>query len=248
MNRSEISNKNQAIMDLSEIHKEIIEEQKKHIPKYLKARRKQFAKEIERYKEDKINGDMVVYSDRALPLMDVTENAFRPLINFNGHIPTYSDAELCILYDYFKECSVELNKTELFVPTKEYFCSLLGISTRTFNSFKESNSMVRRELADRVEDFCANITTQAGLQKRVSEYVATFTMKSALGRRDNDPININAFSQNTTIMTDSDLAKMAQNFNGVNLKPQNEQKVIEVESEPLDDINSPKFDNVGDEK
>lgn len=246
MNKSEITNKNQIRSDLTEIHQEIIEEQKKRIPKFLRARRKQFKEEILRYQEDKLNGDLIVYGDKTLPLIYVTENAFRPLINYNGHIPTYSDAELSMLYDYFRECVVQLNRTELFVPTKEYFCSLLGISTTTFNSYRESNSMVRRELVSRVEDFCANMTTQAGLQKKVSEYVATFTMKASLGRRDNDPININAFSQNTTIMTDSDLAKMAQNFNGVNLKPQEEKKTVEVESSVVEDINAPKFDEKGE--
>lgn len=237
MDRSEITRKNNIRSDILTINSEIIEKQRKRIPHYLKKRRQYFAADIKQYEQDKLNGDMVQFSDKTIPLINVMENAFRPLINYNGVIPTYSDEELLMLFDYFKDCVVQLNQTELFVPTKEYFCSLLGISTVTFNTYKESNSMLRRELAARVEDFCANMTTQAGLQKKVSEYVATFTMKSALGRRDNDPININALTQNTTIMTDGELAKMAQAFNGVNIKPtvKTESTVVEVESNPPTD-------------
>lgn len=187
---------------------QLLQKKQKGLKRYIKRRKMEFLVELEKYglaKEEE--NEIIDFKEKKLPLMQLTERLFEPLINVVGMSPEYSAENIVMLFDFFRECVNEINKNQLYVPQKEDFCSLCGFSTQKFSQLKNAGSSDMREVCCRIEDYLAKITTQAGLTRQSSESMAIFTLKSSYGRRDNDPVNVTNYTQNNTVITDEELRK-----------------------------------------
>ena len=173
------------IVEISDYaQRQLIEQKKKELPKYIKKRKKQFVKELEQYgiSQQDEEGNIVIV-DKTLPLVEVSEHCFSPFIQTNGATIQYSAEELSIIFDYYKQVVSEMNKKQIFPPTKEQFCSLCNFSTSTFNNLKVRGDEQTRELLLKIEDYICNYLSIGGLTRKVSEVTAIFAQK-VMGRKE----------------------------------------------------------------
>lgn len=206
--KESIEQKNEITLFGNDLRLQLLQKKQKGLKRYIKRRKMEFLVELEKYglaKEEE--SEIIDFKDKKLPLMELTERLFEPLINVYGVSPEYSSENIGMLFEFFRECINEINKTQLYVPQKEDFCSLCGFSTQKFSQLKNTGSADMREICCRIEDYLAKITTQAGLTRQASESMSIFTLKSSYGRRDNDPVSVTNYTQNNTVITDEELRK-----------------------------------------
>ena len=201
--------KNNEILDFTTTAQESLFLAKRaELPKIIKKRKKQFIKELEDYKiikvenEEQDNTQYATIVDKKIPMYELSQHCFDPLIKWTGIIPKYSASELMVIFDYFKECVNEINKIELIPPTKEMFCTLCGISTNIFSQLKNSADAELREVMYQIEDYIANFLTMGGLTRKISEVTGIFIQKSSLGRKEATDVQP-LFQQNNVMLQDS---------------------------------------------
>jgi hypothetical protein len=194
---------------------EMLEKMRLDMPKYITQRKEQFVQSLKEYgylKSDAEDDDMVIVDEKKLDNLELISNTFEPLIRVAGKSPKYTVDNIALAFDYYKYCFVELNKYGIYEPSKEDFCRLLGISTHAFSGLKNGNSLEMREICCQVEDYICSIINQKALQSKVDRVVAIFTQKASFGRRDNDPIQINNYTQNNTTISREDFDKLLKQY------------------------------------
>ena len=55
--------------------------------------------------------------------------------NMWGQVPRYSVEELSIIFEYYQQFMIAINKYTKFIPTKRNFCAFCGISTAVYNNW-----------------------------------------------------------------------------------------------------------------
>lgn len=101
--------------------------------------------------------------------------------NLIGISPKYSNTELAILFDYYKQFITQINKYTRYLPTKQNFCSFAGISTQTYNSYKQSDDIERREIMQQIEDYITDIMLTSAQNGEIREVTTMFRSKTEHG-------------------------------------------------------------------
>ena len=101
--------------------------------------------------------------------------------NIIGPSPKYSTTELAILFDYYKQFIQEINKKTSYIPTKEDFCSFIGISTHLYNDWKRSDDRERREIMQKIDDYLVDIHLTMAQRGDVKEITSIFRAKAEFG-------------------------------------------------------------------
>lgn len=98
-----------------------------------------------------------------------------------GMPPKYSNAELGILFDYYKQYIEQINKIQQFLPTKKNFCSFAGISSKTYDSYMQSDDSERREIMQMIDDYITDITLTSAQNGEIKEITTIFRSKAEHG-------------------------------------------------------------------
>ena len=101
--------------------------------------------------------------------------------NTIGVSPKYSTTELAILFEYYKKFIQEINKKTSYIPTKEDFCSFAGVSTVTYNNWKQSDDFERREIMQKIDDYLVDIHLSMAQRGDIREISTIFRAKSEFG-------------------------------------------------------------------
>ncbi len=101
--------------------------------------------------------------------------------NTIGISPKYNNTELSILFDYYKQFIQEINKKTSYIPTKEDFCSFAGVSTTTYNNWKQSEDAERREIMQKIDDYLVDIHLSMAQRGDIREISTIFRAKSEFG-------------------------------------------------------------------
>lgn len=198
--KQEVAKRNN-VWELSEYaRRELFDAKKKELNKYISKRKKQFIKELEKYEiikseDDDIN---IEIKEKTLPMIELSDFCFSPFVKVAGVVPDYSASELSVIFDFFKECIKEMNKSVIIPPTKEQFCSLCGFSTSRFNDLKNTGTTDIRETLLQVEDYICNYLSIGGLTRKISEVSSIFNQK-VLGRKEASDTNTPQQTNNIVI-------------------------------------------------
>ena len=98
-----------------------------------------------------------------------------------GISPKYSATELAILFDYYKHFIQQINEKTSYIPTKEDFCSFAGVSTATYNNWKQSDDAERREIMQKIDDYLVDIHLSMAQRGDIREISTIFRAKSEFG-------------------------------------------------------------------
>ena len=101
--------------------------------------------------------------------------------NTVGISPKYSTTELAILFDYYKQFIQQINEKTSYIPTKEDFCSFAGVSTVTYNNWKQSDDAERREIMQKIDDYLVDIHLSMAQRGDIREISTIFRAKSEFG-------------------------------------------------------------------
>lgn len=197
--------RNEIVIDTTEYQIQKLEQMKKGLKRYINKRRKSFAEEWLQFKEENtMDGQMMPVIDR-VPMSEIIEHTFSPLIKVAGCSPAYSADEIALAFDFYVECSNELMKTSYYIPKPEDFCRMINISKATLEKYQTSSSDENmREVCNKIQDYCVARTADTAFASKDKALVtySIFHQKASNKQRDNDPVQNNTYIQNNTIMTD----------------------------------------------
>lgn len=147
---------------------QIMEEYKKNLPQELEKRL------------DVILTQIAVQEEvQGLSSIEINE-ILRPH-NLIGSNPKYSVDQLRIIFDYYREALIAINKKYKYPPSKENFCAFAGISTATYNKYLQSPNEEMQELMLMIDDYIReNMLTSAQLGE-TREITTMFRGKTAHG-------------------------------------------------------------------
>ena len=191
-----------------------LDSMKKQLPRYIKKREKDFAKELNLYIENNtMDGNYIAEPDK-IPLFELTENVFRPIVKVAGALtPAYSANELALCFDFYVECVSKLNELTTYAPKIEDFCRMVNISKKTFNNYQRNSSDENmRELCEKIQDYCTARAADGAFSGRLDRIYTIFHQKSSNNQRDNDPVQNNILIQNNTIMNDEMFKDLASKY------------------------------------
>lgn len=98
-----------------------------------------------------------------------------------GVPPKYSNTELGILFDYYKQFIEQINKVQTYLPTKKNFCSFAGISSKTYDHYMQSDDAERREIMQMIDDYITDITLTSAQNGEIKEITTIFRAKAEHG-------------------------------------------------------------------
>lgn len=210
--KNEMESQNEIVEITNLAQQELIEAKKKDLPKYIKKRKKQFIKELVAYNiAHQVDDEEMQILNKTLPLVEITDKCFEPFIKNFGIAPQYSASELSLIFDYFKDVIKEMNKDQIFPPTKEQFCQLCGFSTTKFTEYKNGSSSEIREIMLQVEDYIANYLNIGGLTRKTDTVTGIFIQKSSLGRKEaTEPQQV--VNNNNLVLSDSEFAELLNKY------------------------------------
>ena len=101
--------------------------------------------------------------------------------NVIGSSPKYSADQLRIIFDYYREALVAINRKYKYPPSKENFCAFAGMSTSTYNKYLTSPNEEMQELMLMIDDYIReNMLTSAQIGE-TKEITTMFRGKTAHG-------------------------------------------------------------------
>lgn len=101
--------------------------------------------------------------------------------NIVGASPKYNNTELAMLFDYYKQFIDQINKVQAYLPTKKNFCSFIGISSNTYNSWKQSDDSERREILQMIDDYITDLQLTSAQNGEIKEVTTIFRSKAEHG-------------------------------------------------------------------
>ena len=147
---------------------QIMEEFKNNLNEYMEARIQALSMEIASKEEVK-----------GLSSMEINE-LLRPH-NLIGANPKYSVDQLRIIFDYYREALIAINREFKYPPSKENFCAFAGMSTATYNKYLLSPNEEMQELMLMIDDYIReNMLTSAQIGE-TKEITTMFRGKTAHG-------------------------------------------------------------------
>ena len=147
---------------------QIMEEYKNNLPQELEKRLNIIATNI-----------MCQEEVQGLSSIEINE-ILRPH-NLIGANPKYSADQLRIIFDYYREALVAINRKYKYPPSKENFCAFAGMSTATYNKYLMSADENMQELMLMIDDYIReNMLTSAQIGE-TKEVTTIFRGKTAHG-------------------------------------------------------------------
>lgn len=115
---------------------------------------------------------------------ELSDMEIRTLLNSKniiGNSYKFNTTELVILFEYYKNFILEINKVTPFLPTKKNFCSFIGISSNIYNNWRQSDDEERREIMQMIDDYITDIQLSAAQAGKVKEISTIFRSKAEHG-------------------------------------------------------------------
>lgn len=145
-----------------------MEEYKKNLEEHMEARLEALSIEIS--SKEEVQG---------LSSIEINE-LLRPH-NLIGSNPKYSADQLKIIFDYYRDALITINKKYKYPPSKENFCAFAGMSTVTYNKYLQSPNEEMQELMLMIDDYIReNMLTSAQIGE-TREITTMFRGKTAHG-------------------------------------------------------------------
>ncbi len=148
--------------------KSILEEYKKELPQKLKTRLNKIAEQLSIREE--VQG---------LSTIEINE-ILRPH-NLIGQPLKYTAEELNIVFEYYRQAIVAINKKVKYPPSKGSFCAFANISTATYNNYLMSPDESMQETIIKINDYLTDTTLTSAQLKEIDNITTMFRSKAEFG-------------------------------------------------------------------
>lgn len=148
--------------------KSILEEYKKELPQKLENRLNEIAEQLSKRKE--VQG---------LSTIEINE-ILRPH-GLIGQPLRYTAEELNIVFEYYRQAIVKINKKVKYPPSKGSFCAFADISTATYNNYLRSPDESIQEVILRINDYLVDTTLTSAQLKEIDNITTMFRGKAEFG-------------------------------------------------------------------
>ncbi len=101
--------------------------------------------------------------------------------NYAGVSVKYNNSELLILFDYYKKFIEKINETQQYLPTKKNFCSFIGVSSVSYDNWRQSEDSERREIMQMIDDYITDIMLTSAQNGDIKEITTMFKAKTEHG-------------------------------------------------------------------
>lgn len=148
--------------------KSILEEYKKELPKQLETRLNEIAEQLS--VKEEVQG---------LSTIEINE-LLRPH-GLIGQPLKYTAEELNIVFEYYRQAIVAINKKVKYPPSKGSFCAFADISTATYNNYLRSPDESIQEVILRINDYLVDTTLTSAQLKEIDNITTMFRGKAEFG-------------------------------------------------------------------
>lgn len=148
--------------------KSILEEYKKELPQKLETRLNEIAEQLQEREE--VQG---------LSTIEINE-ILRPH-NLIGQPLKYTAEELNIVFEYYRQAIVQINKKVKYPPSKGSFCAFADISTATYNNYLMSPDESMQEIVVKINDYLTDTTLTSAQLKEIDNITTMFRSKAEFG-------------------------------------------------------------------
>lgn len=148
--------------------KSILEEYKKELPKQLETRLNEIAEQLS--VKEEVQG---------LSTIEINE-LLRPH-GLIGQPLKYTAEELNIVFEYYRQAIVAINKKVKYPPSKGSFCAFADISTATYNNYLRSPDENIQEVILRINDYLVDTTLTSAQLKEIDNITTMFRGKAEFG-------------------------------------------------------------------
>lgn len=145
--------------------------------------KQEFQDNMKNYMELKLNDlvDKLHKTETGEKLSTIQLKTIMAQRSISGTSPKYSNSELVILFDYYKQFVMEINKYQTYIPSKVDFCNFIGVSTNIFNLWRTSDDAERREIIQKIDDYIADIELSLAQEGNIKEITTIFRAKAEHG-------------------------------------------------------------------
>ena len=151
---------------------QIQEETKKNLIENISKKAEEVSRELEKVLENTPKGLI------ATQIFDLITNRSTSNIDVISR-KSYTPEELAIAFKIYKDMIAKINEKVLFPPNKTSFCQLLGISTVTYNNYKQDPE--KAEIMQIIDDYIlGNILTSAQIGQ-LEKITSIFASKAQHG-------------------------------------------------------------------
>lgn len=92
---------------------------------------------------------------------------------------TFTSEELLIALQFYKEMIAKINEFTLYPPSKYNFCSFLGITTQTYDNYKQD--IDKLEAIRMIDDYIAGVNFTSAQLRKIDTIMTMFGLKSMHG-------------------------------------------------------------------
>ena len=100
--------------------------------------------------------------------------------------PKYSAEELAIIFDFYEEMVAKIN-TEIcrLTPSKSHFCRFAGITTATYNGYKQSLDPDMQVVIQKIEDMLSDVHLTLAEENKTNVMAMKYRMNVEMDKREN---------------------------------------------------------------
>ena len=165
-----------------EIANRMMEQSKKELIPYMQNKVKEISEKIQEVLK-KDNGLITTQIELLIGNRNISELAS------GGISKSFTSEELMIALEMYRQVIAKINEKIIYPPSIFTFCSFIGISTVTYNSYKSDPD--RAEVIQMIEDYIAGIQFTSSQIGKLKEITTIYGMKAIHGYYENPtPITI----------------------------------------------------------
>lgn len=165
-----------------EIANKMMEQSKKELIPYMQNKVREISEKIQEVLK-KDNGLITTQIELLIGNRNISELAS------GGISKSFSSEELMIALEMYRQVIAKINEKIIYPPSIFTFCSFIGISTVTYNSYKSDPD--RAEVIQMIEDYIAGIQFTSSQIGKLKEITTIYGMKAIHGYYENPtPITI----------------------------------------------------------
>ena len=125
----------------------------------------------------------------ACPMMDeyvINRIFFNSLSPLSSKEPTYNAEKLAIVFDFYENTVAEINaKICKLIPSKSHFCRFAGITTATYNGYKQSDDPDMQVVIGKIEDMLLDVHLTMAEEMKTSANAMKYRMNVEMDKREN---------------------------------------------------------------